>query len=143
MVAQTLLIHALLVKAFLAFILTAIVVVPFFAKQNPLAFKKASFIYTMIYQALLTMIAFSGIVALFLGNLPWGIGTILMVVVWAALMFIEIKKYKLIKTTSIQDEARLKLFKGAFIKIAILQLLLVVMMVVMMILKAKGILAIS
>jgi hypothetical protein len=96
----------------------------------------------MIFQALASMIAFAGLVAVFTGDLGWSTTTIIMVAVWAIMMYIEIKKYKLIKLANSQNTDTVKVLKSAFIKISIIQILLVAIMVVLMILKAKGIIAI-
>jgi len=61
-----------------------------------------------------------------------------MVVVWAVMMYIEIKKYKAIKLANIVNPETHKVLKSAFVKISIVQILLVVIMTVLMILKAKG-----
>jgi hypothetical protein len=76
------------------------------------------------------------------GELPFSFSVILMTVIWAAMMFIEIKKYKLVKIAKLENPETHKVLKSGFIKISILQILLVVIMVVLMVLKAKGILAI-
>ena len=138
-VTQMLAIHSILVKAFLGFLVLGLFI-PFMAKK-PIGFKKASFIYTMVFQAIITMIAFAGIVAIFTGNLPWGIDVMIMIVVWAVMMYIEITKHKLIKIANLDNVDTFKIIKGAFWKISILQILLVTIMVVLMILKVKGIVA--
>jgi hypothetical protein len=129
-----------LVKIFLGFLVAGLLT-PVLIK-SPTGFKKASLIYTMLFQALTTMIAFAGIVAVFTGDLAWSMSTILMVVIWAAMMFIEIKKYKLVKTANLQNENTFKVLRGAFIKISIVQILLVAIMVVLIVLKAKGVISI-
>jgi hypothetical protein len=139
-VAQMLAAHSILVKAFLGFLVGGMFI-PMLTAKNPAGFKKASFIYTMIFQALATMIAFAGILAVFTGDLGWSVATIIMVVVWAVLMYTEIKKHKLIKMANLNNVDTHKLLKGAFIKISIVQILLVAIMVVLMILKAKGVIA--
>ncbi len=136
-VAQMLAGHSLLVKVFLGFLVLGLII-PFATAKNPLGFRKSSFIYTMIFQAIITMIAFAGIVAVFTGDLGWSVTTIIMVAVWAVMMYIEIKKYKVIKLANLDNPENHKLLKGAFIKISIVQILLVVIMVVLMIFKAKG-----
>jgi len=138
-VTQMLAVHSILVKVFLGF-LVAGMFIPLMVKR-PAGFKKASFIYTMIFQAIATMIAFAGIVAVFTGDLGWQVTTIIMVVVWAVMMYIEIKKHKLVKIANLENEKTFKVIKSAFIKISIVQILLVAVMVVLMILKAKGIVA--
>lgn len=142
MIEQMITVHAILVKLFLGFLVAGIAI-PFMTASKPLGFRKASFIYTMIFQALATMIAFSGVVALFAGELKWSMSVVLMVIVWAALMFIEIKKYKLIKVANVEKESTFKLLRGGFVKISLLQIFLVVMMVVLKVLEAKGIIALG
>jgi len=132
--------HSILVKVFLGFLVGGLLI-PMLTTKNPLGFRKASFIYTMVFQAIATMIAFAGIVAIFTGDLGWSTTTIIMVVVWAVLMYIEIKKYKLIKVANLQNPDTHKVLKGAFIKISIVQILLVAIMVVLMILKVKGVIS--
>jgi hypothetical protein len=140
-VTQMLAGHSILVKVFLGFLVGGLMI-PFWTAKNPLGFRKASFIYTMIFQALATMIAFAGLVAVFTGDLGWSVTTIIMVVVWALMMYIEIKKHKLIKVANLQDAQTHKILKSAFVKISIVQILLVAIMVVLMVLKAKGIVSI-
>jgi len=140
-VAQMLAAHSILVKVFLGFLVGGLLI-PFLTSKNPLSFRKASFIYTMIFQAIATMIAFAGLVAVFTGDLGWSVTTIIMVAVWAIMMYIEIKKYKAIKLANIQNAETHKVLKSAFIKISIVQILLVAIMVVLMILKAKGVISI-
>jgi small-conductance mechanosensitive channel len=141
MVAEMLAGHSLLIKVLLGFLVGGLFI-PMMTAKNPLGFRKASFIYTLIYQALLTMIAFAGIVAIFTGDLGWSATSILMVVVWAVLMYIEIKKHKLIKIANLENPDTHKLLKGAFLKVSSVQLLLVIVMVVLMVFKAKGMLPI-
>jgi len=138
-VTQMLAIHSILVKAFLGFLVAGIFI-PLMLKR-PAGFKKASFIYTMIFQAIATMIAFAGIVAVFSGDLGWQTTTIIMVVVWAVMMYIEIKKHKLVKIANLENEQTFKVIKSAFMKISFVQILLVAVMVVLMILKAKGVIS--
>jgi hypothetical protein len=138
-VTQMLAVHSILVKVFLGFLVAGLFI-PMMVKK-PEGFKKASFIYTMIFQAIATMIAFAGLVAVFTGDLGWQATTIIMVIVWAVMMYIEIKKYKLIKVANLQNTDTFKVVKGAFLKISILQILLVAVMVVLMILKAKGVIS--
>ena len=140
MVEEMLAAHSILVKVFLGFLVGGLLI-PVMTANNPLGFRKASFIYTMTFQALATMIAFAGIVAVFTGDLGWSVSTIIMVVVWAVLMYIEIKKYKLIKIANLDNADAHKLLKGVFLKISLVQIVLVVVMVVLMVLKAKGIIA--
>ena len=141
MVAQMLAMHSILVKIFLGFLVAGLFI-PMMTAKNPLGFRKSSFIFTMIFQGLATMVAFTGLVAMVTGEMPLSIGIIIMILMWALLMYVEIKKYKLIKIAKIENPETHKMLKGGFIKITVIQILLVAVMVVLMVLKAKGLVAI-
>lgn len=139
MIEQMLVTHSILVKVFLAFLIAGLFI-PKMTAKKPLGFRKASFIYTMVFQGIATMIAFTGLIALVAGELPFSFAVILMTVIWAAMMFIEIKKYKLIKVAKLENPETHRVLKGGFMKISVLQILLVAIMVVLMVFKAKGLL---
>ena len=141
MVEQMLATHSILVKIFLGFLVLGLFI-PVMTAKNPLGFRKASFIYTMVFQGIATMVAFTGLVGMVTGEMSLSIAIIIMIVMWALLMYIEIKKYKLIKVAKIENPETHKVLKGGFIKITMIQISLVVVMVVLMILKAKGLVAI-
>lgn len=139
-VVEMLAMHSILVKVFLGFLVLGLFV-PMIVK-SPLGFKKGSFIYTMIFQGIITMIAFAGLVAVFTGDLGWSVTTMIMVAVWGVMMIIEIKKHKAIKLANLKNSDTLRLLKSAFVKISIVQILLVAIMVVLMVLKAQGVISI-
>jgi len=133
--------HSILVQVFLGFLVAGLLI-PVLTAKNPLGFKKASLIYTFTFQGIATMIAFAGVVAMFMADLPMTVDIYIMVAVWAVMMYIEIKKYKVIKLANTDNPDTHKLLKGAFYKISVVQILLVVIMVVLMVLKAKGVISI-
>jgi hypothetical protein len=136
-VTQMLATHNLLVYIFLGFLLGGIFV-PFIVSTDILKFKKVSFIYTMIFQAIITMIAFAGIVAVFTGDLGWSITTIMMMALWVSMMYIEIQKHKAIKGANLKSPETFKVIKSAFIKISFVQISLIVVMIALMMLKSQG-----
>ena len=140
MVEQIIVSHSILVKIFLGFMLLGLLI-PMMTAKNPLGFRKASFIYTMVFQGIATMVAFTGIIAMVTGETALSAGIIIMIIIWGLLMFIEIKKYKLIKVAKIENPETHRVLKGGFLKIGLIQILLVAVMVVLMILKVKGIVA--
>ncbi len=142
MLEQMIASHNFLVQVFVVFLIGGLLI-PMMTAKKPLGFRKASFIYTMIFQAIATMIAFSGLVAMMTGELGLTLSTIIMIVIWAALMYIEIKKYILIKVANIENPETHKLLKGAFIKISAVQIFLVVIMVVLKVMEAKGAISLS
>jgi archaellum biogenesis protein FlaJ (TadC family) len=139
MIGEMLTTHSLLVKIFLGFLVIGIFL-PFIYGKDMRSFKKMSFIYTMIFQALTTMIAFSGLIPLFTGEgMNFSIPIAIMIAVWVIMMYLEIKKHKNIKVAPMQDEQKFMMLKGKFVKISIAQVILVALMVIIMILKSKGI----
>ena len=129
MIEQMLATHSILVKVFLAFLVVGLFI-PKMTERKPLGFRKASFIYTMVFQAIATMIAFTGLIALVAGeDFHFSLAVILMTVIWAAMMYIEIKKYKLIKIAKLENPETHKVLKSGFMKISVLQILLVTIMV--------------
>jgi len=142
MIEQMISSHSILVQAFLGFLAGGLLI-PMMTAKNPLGFRKASFIYTMIFQGIATMIAFTGLIAMVMGEFGLTLSTIIMIVIWAVLMYIEIRKYKLIKIAKIENAETHKLLKGAFIKISAIQILLVIVMVVLKVMEVKGAKSIS
>ncbi len=141
MIETMLLTHSILIKALLAFLVLGLFI-PKATASNPLKFKKASFIYTMIFQAFMTMIAFAGIVALVAGELPFGISTIIMIAVFALMMALEIVKFKKIKKANLEEESIFAPLRSSFVKTGMMNIIILVLIVVLMILKAKGVVAI-
>lgn len=129
--------HSTLNYIFIGFLILGFLI-PSIAKE-PLGFKKASFIYTMVFQALITMIAFSGIVALISGDIPFTMPIIAMIAVFAAMIGIEISKYKRIKKGDTTDEATFAMLRAGFTKASILNLIILIGFTVFMIAKSKGI----
>jgi hypothetical protein len=137
MLEEMLMTHSVLVKAMLGFLVIGLSVP--MMKKEPLGFRKASFIYTMVFQALMTMIAFAGVIALVMGNLDFGVAIILMLVVFVLMMGLEIVKYKRIKKGNLNDEATFKMLRAGFVKTGIVNIVILVALVVLMVLRAKGV----
>lgn len=129
--------HSALNYIFISFLVLGFLV-PVIAKK-PAGFKKASFIYTMIFQAIITMIAFSGIVALVSGELDFNMPIIVMIVIFAAMIAIEISKHKRIKKGDLSDEATFNMLRSGFTKASVLNLIIIVGFTIFMIVRSKGI----
>jgi len=119
MLEEMLATHSILVKIFLGFLVAGLFI-PAMTAKKPLGFRKASFIYTMVFQAIATMVAFTGLIAMVTGEMSLSIAIVIMIVLWAAMMFLEIKKYKLIKIAKIENPNTHKVLKGGFLKISII-----------------------
>jgi hypothetical protein len=135
MIETMLMTHSTLIKAFLAFLILGLFI-PKMTANDPLKFKKASFLYTMIFQAIITMIVFSGIVALVVAEMDFGMSIIIMIAVFAVMMGIEISKYKKIKKADLEDEATFSMISAGFTKASVLNLIVLVGITVFMIVKS-------
>jgi hypothetical protein len=136
MIDEFLFVHRVLVYIFLAFLVSGLLIP--FAIKDALKFKKASLTYTMTFQGIATMVAFAGLVLLYAGHMSWDIFSASMVLVWALMMFIEIKKYRLIKYANLTHQDTFDLLKSGFNKISILQIVILLMMIGVMFLKNSG-----
>jgi hypothetical protein len=136
MLAEMLLTHSILIYTFIGFLALGFLIP--ILKKEPLGFKKASFLYTMIFQAIITMIVFSGIVVLVVGDFSFNITIIVMIAVFAVMMGIEISKYKRIKKSDLEDEATFTMIRSGFTKASILNLIVLVGITVFMIVQSKG-----
>jgi hypothetical protein len=137
MLAALLLTHRILIYTFIGFLALGFLIP--ILKKEPLGFKKASFLYTMIFQAIITMIVFSGIVVLVVGDFDFGMSIIIMIAVFAVMMGIEISKYKRIKKSDLEDEATFNMIRSGFTKASVLNLIVLVGITVFMMIQAKGI----
>lgn len=140
MIETILLTHSLLTKLFLGFLVGGLLM-PMMTAKNPQSLKKVSLTYTAIFQGIITMIAFAGLVAMVVGEYPMSLAIILMIIIWAVMMYIEIRKHKLVKIANLENPVTYKLIRGAFVKVGIVQILLVAAMVVLMVLRAKGVIS--
>ena len=138
MIDEFLWVHRFLVYLFLAFLVGGLTI-PILANE-PLKFKKASFIYTMSFQGIASMVAFAGLVLLYAGHLSWDIYSIAMILIWSVMIFIEVKKYRLIKYANLAHSETFTLLKNGFNNISILQILILLVMIAVMVLKNSGVL---
>jgi len=136
MINELMFVHKVLVYIFFIFLVAGFAVPP--TINDAFRFKKTSFIYTMIFQAFASMVAFAGLVVLYAGHMSWDMFSVSMVLVWGMMMFIEIKKHRLIKYADLTQEQNFTVIKQGFNKISILQVLIIVAMIGVMSLKNMG-----
>jgi len=88
------------------------------------------------------MVVFTGLIALAAGDLDFGVGVIVMVIVWVILMYFEIGKYIKIARTNMQDESIFRAMRVSFLKIQFSNIALVILMIMLMVLRDKGVISI-
>jgi len=142
MVEQMVAYHSLFIKMLMGVLFVGLALP--FATDKLETLRRYSFIYVMIFHALSSMVAFGGLVAFYVGKFSWSFSLTLMVLVWAAMMFVETKKHLLIKRLQgPQFEANASFYQKSFSKLSLLSLLIVVVMVVLKVLEKKDIIALG
>lgn len=141
MITEMIAYHSTLTYIFLWILLIGLPI-PFWTSSNPFAFRKVSFIYTMFFQTFISMVVFTGLIALAAGDLDFGVGVIVMVIVWVILMYFEIGKYIKIARTNMQDESIFRAMRVSFLKIQFSNIALVILMIMLMVLRDKGVISI-
>lgn len=96
MVQEALLYHAVIIKIFVALLLLNMLI-PLLFKNASIARIKAIRISVFLYSALLTMIAFSGLIVYMLGTSPWDLYITLMVLLFVLLSSLEYFRIKKLK----------------------------------------------
>jgi len=128
--------HSILNYIFIGFLILGFAV-PTMVKE-PLAFKKASFIYTMVFQAIITMVLFSGIVGLVVGEFAFDMPIIVMVGAFAVMMAIEISRHKRIKKMNLEDPKNFEMAQSGLYKAGVLNLIVVLAVTIFMFVRTQG-----
>jgi len=128
--------HSILNYIFIAFLIIGFAI-PTMVK-DPLGFKKVSFIHTMVFQAVMTMLLFSGIVALIVGNMPFNLPIIVMVGAFAVMMAVEISRHKRIKKSNLEETANLEMAQSGFYKAAVINLIVILAVTFFMFFRSQG-----
>jgi hypothetical protein len=137
MVEEIIAFHRFLVDFFAFFVFSGLII-PKITKGNAFQFRKASFIYTMIFHAIAAMAAFTGLVAMVVGKYTLEVSIIFMILIWGVLMFLEIKKYRTIKIAYFEGLETERLLQNLFYKITAVQFFLIVAMIGIKMMEVKG-----
>lgn len=84
--------HSVLIKVMLG-VLVVGMVIPFLSRECPKTVKRLR-IYMFFSHGLLSMIAFSGLIAFVFADLPMTLSMMAMIVIFFAMIMIEVVKYK-------------------------------------------------
>jgi len=104
MVQESLLYHAVIIKMFLWFLILNIVLPMLFKKDSVIGIKAVR-VSAFIYSALLTMVAFTGMILFMLGTTPWSMDMTLMVILFIILATIETIRIKKLKSLWMQEKS--------------------------------------
>jgi len=104
MVQESLLYHAVIIKIFLWFLILNIALPMLFKKDSVIGIKAVR-ISVFIYSALLTMVAFTGMILFMLGSIPWSLEMTLMVILSIVLATIETIRIKKLKALWMEERS--------------------------------------
>lgn len=132
---EMILYHSVLIKAMLGVLLVGMII-PFLTKECSKTIKRMR-IYMFVSHGLITMIAFTGLIALIFAKMDLTINIILMIVAFLVMIMIEVLKYKKILRTG-KSEDCVKTGRASVIIYTVLNIAIIAGMVVYKIMEAKS-----
>ena len=127
--------HAILLKAMLG-VLVVGMIIPFLSSECSKTIKRMR-IYMFVSHALITMIAFTGLIAFVFGKVDLKIDIIVMIISFLTMIMIEVVKYKKLLRTG-TSEGCAKTGRASVIIYTILNIAIIAGLVVYKIMEAKS-----
>jgi len=128
--------HSLLIKAMLGLVIIGMII-PFLGKMCVKTIKRMR-IYMFVSHGLLTMIAFSGMIALVFAHIPLDISMIFMIVAFFVLIAIEIIKYRKMLNTRIKKERCVRDMRVLAIQYGVIEIAVIMSLVILKIMEYKS-----
>lgn len=141
MLGEMVLYHSILIKIMLGVILVGMVM-PFIGKMCPATVKRMR-IYMFVSHGLLTMIAFTGLVALVFAKISLTISIIVMIVAFFVLIGVEVIKYRKMLNTRNNKESCAKDMRVLAIQYGLIEIVVLMSLVVYKIMEAKSAVPVS
>jgi hypothetical protein len=138
MVEETLLYHAVMIKIFLSMLFISLLVPSLFRRDRvkEIIVTRITF---FLFSALLSMVAFTGMILYMLGELPWNHGIDLMIAVLFLLSGVEIARSKKLKGLWLLGQSG----AASSWKYVLLEIAVTIAMVIIMVLEKKGAISLS
>lgn len=133
--------HSVLIKIMLA-VLVIGMIIPFLSKECAKTVKRTR-IYMFVSHGLLTMIAFSGLIAFVFADISISLSIIAMIIAFLAMIMIEVMKYKKILKASSNSEHCMKNARVIAIVYTLLNIAIIAGLVVYKIMEAKSAVSVS
>ena len=138
--AEMVLYHSILIKAMLAVFVVGSII-PFLSSECAKTVKRMR-IYMFVAHGTLTMIAFSGVIAFVFADLPFTLSIITMIVMFFAMIMIEVVKYKKILKNQ-NAENCVKSGRMTAVMFTLVNIAMLAAMVVWKIMEAKSAVSVS
>ncbi len=132
--------HAILLKAMLGVLFIGMII-PFLTIECSKTIKRMR-IYMFVSHGLITMIAFTGVIAFVFGKIPFNIDIILMIVAFLSMIMVEVLKYKkILKAGTVEGCA--KRAKVIAILFTLINIAIIAGLVVYKVMEAKSAIPVS
>ena len=127
--------HAILLKAMLGVLIVGMII-PFLSAECSKTIKRMR-IYMFVSHALITMIAFTGLIAFVFGKIDMNFSIIMMIVAFLAMIMIEVLKYKKVLRTG-TSQGCAKTGRASVIIYTVLNIAIIAGLVIYKIMEAKS-----
>jgi hypothetical protein len=138
---EMILYHAILIKMMLA-VLVGGLIIPFLSQECAKTIKRMR-IYMFVSHGLLTMIAFSGMVAFVFADMSFSLSIGVMIVAFFAMIGIEVVKYKKILKSRLEPESCAKKSRMTAVMYTVINIAILAGMVVWQIMEHKSAIPVS
>ncbi|MCK5855594.1 MAG: hypothetical protein KAG56_10260 [Sulfurovaceae bacterium] len=128
--------HSLLIKMMLGLVLIGMII-PFLGKLCGTTIKRMR-IYMFVSHGLLSMIAFTGMIALVFAQIPLNLSMILMIVAFFALIAVAIIKYRKMLNTRIKKETCARDMRVLSIQYGVIEIAIIMSLVISKIMEYKS-----
>jgi hypothetical protein len=138
---EMILYHSMLIKMMLAVLIVGLMI-PFLSGECAKTIKRMR-IYMFVSHGLLTMIAFSGMVAFVFADMAFNLSIVVMIVAFFAMIGIEVVKYKKILKSRLEPISCLKKSRLTAVMYTILNIAIIAGLVVWKIMEHKSAIPLS
>ena len=128
--------HSILIKVMLGLVIVGMVI-PFLEKLCATTIKRMR-IYMFVSHGLLTMIAFSGVIALVFAKMSLDLSMIMMIVAFFALIAIEVIKYRKMLNTRVKKESCVRDMRVLSIQYGAIEIAIIMSLVILKIMEYKS-----
>ena len=128
--------HAVLIKMMLGLVLIGMVI-PFMGKVCSKTIKRMR-IYMFVSHGLLSMIAFTGLIAFVFAQIPLNISMVLMIIAFFGLIALAIIKYRKMLNTRVKKESCVRDMKVLSIQYGVIEIAIIMSLVISKIMEYKS-----
>ena len=139
--SEMVLYHSVLIKIVLGLVVVGMLI-PFLGKSCSKTIKRMR-IYMFASHGLLTMVAFTGVIALVFAKMSLNMSMILMIIAFFALIAIEVIKYRKMLNTRMKKESCVKDMRFMSLLFGVIEIVIIMSLVILKIMEYKSAVPVS